>query len=153
MSKHDWWTLKDLPDLWDCWRCWWSNRFLPITISMLSSLLWNQVHGAAFIMTSDAQDWSSGKSFIPLIMGFDAMCQLFWLLTAIESRSSRMITILINPLMSCSARLPIYIYFLCAFSQSMPALHYFQFICLEFFCTVIMSKIIPQIMFPKTPHL
>lgn len=59
-----------------------------------------------------------GKSFIPLLLwGLVVMCRLFWL-RAPSSRSSRMITMLINPLMSCSARLPIYILFVSAFSQS-----------------------------------
>ncbi|MBD5233859.1 MAG: ferrous iron transport protein B [Bacteroidales bacterium] len=50
-----------------------------------------------------------GKSFIPLIMGFGCNVPAIIASRAIESRSSRIITILINPFMSCSARLPIYV--------------------------------------------
>ena len=50
-----------------------------------------------------------GKSFIPLIMGFGCNVPAIISTRAIESRSSRLITILINPFMSCSARLPIYV--------------------------------------------
>lgn len=50
-----------------------------------------------------------GKSFIPLIMGFGCNVPAIMASRSIESRSSRIITILINPFMSCSARLPIYI--------------------------------------------
>ncbi len=50
-----------------------------------------------------------GKSFIPLVMGFGCNVPAVMACRTIESRSSRLITILITPFMSCSARLPIYI--------------------------------------------
>lgn len=50
-----------------------------------------------------------GKSFIPLVMGFGCNVPAIMASRAIESRSSRIITILINPFMSCSARLPVYV--------------------------------------------
>jgi len=50
-----------------------------------------------------------GKSFIPLVMGFGCNVPAILATRAIESRSSRLITILINPFMSCSARLPLYV--------------------------------------------
>ena len=50
-----------------------------------------------------------GKSFIPLIMGFGCNVPAIMSARTIESKSSRIITILINPFMSCSARLPVYI--------------------------------------------
>lgn len=50
-----------------------------------------------------------GKSFIPLVMGFGCNVPAIMATRTIESRSSRLITILITPFMSCSARLPIYL--------------------------------------------
>ena len=50
-----------------------------------------------------------GKSFIPLIMGFGCNVPAIMASRTIESRNSRMITMLVNPLMSCSARLPVYV--------------------------------------------
>ncbi len=50
-----------------------------------------------------------GKSFIPLVMGFGCNVPAILSSRAIESRSSRIITILINPFMSCSARLPVFV--------------------------------------------
>lgn len=50
-----------------------------------------------------------GKSFIPLVMGFGCNVPAIMSTRIIESRSSRLITILITPFMSCSARIPIYI--------------------------------------------
>lgn len=50
-----------------------------------------------------------GKSFIPLVMGFGCNVPAIMSTRIIESHSSRLITILINPFISCSARIPIYI--------------------------------------------
>ena len=50
-----------------------------------------------------------GKSFIPLIMGFGCNVPAIMATRTIESRRSRLVTMLILPMMSCSARLPIYI--------------------------------------------
>lgn len=50
-----------------------------------------------------------GKSFIPLIMGFGCNVPAILSTRIIESKSSRLITILINPFISCSARIPIYV--------------------------------------------
>ncbi len=52
-----------------------------------------------------------GKSFIPLIMGFGCGVPAIMATRALESRRDRLLTILIIPLMSCSARLPVYILF------------------------------------------
>lgn len=49
-----------------------------------------------------------GKSFIPLVMGFGCNVPAIVAASTIESRSSRLITMVINPFMSCSARLPVY---------------------------------------------
>lgn len=50
-----------------------------------------------------------GKSFIPLVMGFGCNVPAIMSTRIIESQSSRLITILINPFISCSARIPIYV--------------------------------------------
>ena len=65
---------------------------------------------AAFIMEKLMHKMGlHGKSFIPLIMGFGCNVPAIMSTRTIESRRSRLITMLILPLMSCSARLPIYI--------------------------------------------
>lgn len=50
-----------------------------------------------------------GKSFIPLIMAFGCNVPAIMATRTIESRRSRLVTMLILPLFSCSARLPIYV--------------------------------------------
>lgn len=65
---------------------------------------------AAFIMDKLMHKMGlHGKSFIPLIMGFGCNVPAVMACRTIESRRSRLVTMLILPLMSCSARLPIYI--------------------------------------------
>lgn len=56
-----------------------------------------------------------GKSFIPLFMGFGCNVPAIMATRIIESRRDRLITMLITPFMSCSARLPVYILFISAF--------------------------------------
>jgi ferrous iron transport protein B len=50
-----------------------------------------------------------GKSFIPLIMGFGCNVPAIMATRTIENRNNRLLTMLINPFMSCSARLPVYL--------------------------------------------
>ena len=65
---------------------------------------------AAFIMDKIMHKMGlHGKSFIPLIMGFGCNVPAIMASRTIENRKSRLVTMLINPLMSCSARLPIYL--------------------------------------------
>ena len=65
---------------------------------------------AAFIMDKMMHGMGlHGKSFIPLVMGFGCNVPAVMATRTIESRRSRLITMLILPFMSCSARLPIYI--------------------------------------------
>ena len=71
---------------------------------------------AAFIMDKIMHKMGlHGKSFIPLIMGFGCNVPAIMASRTIENRKSRLITMLINPLMSCSARLPVYLLLVGAF--------------------------------------
>ena len=71
---------------------------------------------AAFIMDKIMHRMGlHGKSFIPLIMGFGCNVPAIMASRMIEDKKCRLITMLINPLMSCSARLPIYLVLVGAF--------------------------------------
>ncbi len=56
-----------------------------------------------------------GKSFIPMIMGFGCNVPAIMATRTLENRQDRLLTMLINPFMSCSARLPVYILIIAAF--------------------------------------
>jgi ferrous iron transport protein B len=65
---------------------------------------------AAFLMDKLMQKMGlQGKSFIPLIMGFGCNVPAIMATRTLENRNHRLLTMLINPFMSCSARLPVYI--------------------------------------------
>lgn len=59
-----------------------------------------------------------GKSFIPLLMGFGCNVPAIMATRTIENKSDRMVTMLIIPFMSCSARYPVYILLVSAFFVS-----------------------------------
>ncbi len=59
-----------------------------------------------------------GKSFIPMLMGFGCNVPAIMATRTLSNRSDRMLTMLINPFISCSARLPIYVLFISAFFVS-----------------------------------
>ncbi len=71
---------------------------------------------AAFIMDKLMHKMGlHGKSFIPLIMGFGCNVPAVMATRTVESRRARLITMLVLPMMSCSARLPIYVMIIGAF--------------------------------------
>jgi len=65
----------------------------------------------------------SGKSFVPLMSSFACAVPGVMATRVIENRRDRMVTILVAPLMSCSARLPVYLLLIAAF---IPATTYFS---------------------------
>ena len=88
--------------------------FLPQILILYTFISFMEDSGymsrAAFIMDRLMHSMGiHGKSFIPLIMGFGCNVPAVMATRTIESRRSRLITMMILPLMSCSARLPIYI--------------------------------------------
>ena len=94
--------------------------FLPQILILYAFISFMEDSGymarAAFIMDKVMHNMGlHGKSFIPLIMGFGCNVPAVMATRTIESRKSRLITMLILPFMSCSARLPIYIMIVGAF--------------------------------------
>jgi ferrous iron transport protein B len=63
-----------------------------------------------------------GRSFIPLIMGFGCNVPAIMATRTIENRNSRLVTMLMIPFMSCSARLPVYILVISAVFPHFPGL-------------------------------
>lgn len=62
----------------------------------------------------------SGKSFIPLLSSFACAIPGIMATRTIENRRDRLLTILVAPLMSCSARLPVYLLLCGAFVPNIP---------------------------------
>lgn len=104
---------------------------------------------AAFIMDR-AMHWIGlhGKSFIPMIMGFGCNVPAVMATRTLESEKDRNITILINPLMSCTARLPVYALFTAAFFTAHQGSVTFSLYLLGIILAVIMAKLFRRFLFP-----
>ncbi|MDD7318232.1 MAG: ferrous iron transport protein B [Prevotella sp.] len=101
---------------------------------------------AAFIMDKMMHGMGvHGKSFIPLIMGFGCNVPAVMATRTIESRRSRLVTMLVLPLTSCSARLPIYIMIVGAFF----AVEYQTYIMILLYATGIILAVIMSRIFSK----
>ena len=97
---------------------------------------------AAFIMDKIMHKMGlHGKSFIPLIMGFGCNVPAIMASRTIENRKSRLVTILINPLMSCSARLPIYLLLVGVFFPQHASLVLLSIYSLGIILAVIMARL------------
>jgi len=68
-----------------------------------------------------------GRSFIPLLLGFGCNVPAIMATRTIENPKDRLVTIMICPLMSCSARLPVYILFVAAFFTAYQGLVVYSF--------------------------
>ena len=100
---------------------------------------------AAFIMDKLMHGMGlHGKSFIPMIMGFGCNVPAIMATRTIESRNSRLITMLVLPFMSCSARLPIYIMIIGAFFASYQSLIMLSLYAIGIVVAIIMSRLLKR---------
>ncbi len=90
-----------------------------------------------------------GKSFIPLVMGFGCNVPAVMAARAIESRSSRAITVLITPFMSCSARLPIYVLLIGTFFEVHAALVFLGMYVLGVVVAALTARLLRRFFFKK----
>lgn len=111
---------------------------------------------AAFIMDKIMHKIGlHGKSFIPLVMGFGCNVPAIMATRTIESRSSRLITILINPFISCSARIPIYILLVGTFFPQYASLVFIGLYLFGIIVAVITAKLMRRFFFKidETPFV
>ncbi|MDO9511727.1 MAG: ferrous iron transport protein B [Bacteroidales bacterium] len=88
-----------------------------------------------------------GKSFIPLLMGFGCTVPAIMATRTLENRNDRLITMLINPFISCSARLPVYILLISAFFPGNSGTILFLIYSLGVFVAVITALLLKKTMF------
>ena len=125
--------------------------FLPniLILYMFISLLEDSGYmaRAAFIMDKLMHRMGlHGKSFIPMIMGFGCNVPAIMATRMIENRKSRLVTILIIPLMSCAGRLPIYILLAGAFFPSYGSLVMLGIYGLGILLAIFSAKVISRFM-------
>ena len=90
-----------------------------------------------------------GKSFIPLIMGFGCNVPAIMSSRTIESRQSRLITILVTPLMSCNARLPVYVLLAGAFFPRHAGIVFFGLYLLGIILAVLLARLFRKLFFKQ----
>lgn len=120
--------------------------FLPNIMILYAFISYMEDSGymarAAFIMDKMMHKMGlHGKSFIPMIMGFGCNIPAVMATRTIEDRKSRLITMLIIPLMSCSARLPVYIIIIGAFFPHCQALVLFAMYLIGVMMSILMAKL------------
>lgn len=128
--------------------------FLPNILILYAFISFMEDSGymarAAFIMDKVMHKMGlHGKSFIPLVMGFGCNVPAILATRTIESRNSRMITMLINPFMSCSARLPVYLLFVGVFFKPYASFVLFGLYFIGILIAVISARLFKKFLFPK----
>ena len=123
--------------------------FLPNIMILYAFISWMEDSGymsrAAFIMDKIMHKMGlHGKSFIPMIMGFGCNIPAIMGTRTIEDRRSRLITMLIIPLMSCSARLPVYIIIIGAFFPTHSALVLFTLYLVGIIMSIMMAHLLSK---------
>lgn len=126
--------------------------FLPSIVILYAFISFMEDSGymarAAFIMDKVMHKMGlHGKSFIPLIMGFGCNVPAILASRTIESKNSRMITILVNPFMSCTARLPVYLLFAGIFFGKYATFALFGLYLIGILLAVLSARIFRRFMF------
>ena len=97
---------------------------------------------AAFIMDKLMHRMGlHGKSFIPMIMGFGCNVPAIMATRTIEDRKSRLLTMLVIPMMSCSARIPVYVILVSAFFSKWAAFVLMGLYLFGMIMAVLMAKL------------
>lgn len=103
---------------------------------------------AAFIMDKVMHRMGiHGKSFIPMVMGFGCNVPAIMACRTIECRTSRLITIMVVPFMSCSARLPIYMMIVGTFFSEWAGTALFLLYLLGILMAVVSARLMRRFMF------
>ncbi len=105
---------------------------------------------AAFIMDKLMHKMGlHGKSFIPLIMGFGCNVPAVMATRTLDNRNDRLLTMLIIPFMSCSARLPVYVLLISAFFVSYQGAILFLIYVIGIVLAVLMGLFFKKTLFAK----
>lgn len=90
-----------------------------------------------------------GKSFIPLLMGFGCNVPAIMATRTLENKKDRLLTMLITPFMSCSARLPVYVLIISAFFPKNQGLILFSIYMIGIVLGIIVALILKSTLFAK----
>ncbi|MFH1767742.1 MAG: ferrous iron transport protein B, partial [Candidatus Omnitrophota bacterium] len=128
--------------------------FVPTIFSLFLAIAFLEYSGymarAAFIMDSFMHRIGlHGRSFIPMLLGFGCNVPAIMSTRTIEDRKDRLVTILVNPFISCGARLPVYVLFIGAFfPETMAGNVLFSLYILGILIAIILAKIFRKYILP-----
>ncbi|WP_292459730.1 ferrous iron transport protein B [Methanothermococcus sp.] len=130
--------------------------FLPPIICMFFAFSYLEDSGymsrAAFVMDKIMNKFGlHGKSIIPLVMGFGCNVPAIMSARTLEDEKDRILTILVNPLMSCSARLPVYVVFAGAFFSAYAGSVIMSMYVLGVVLALILAYIFRKVIFKGRP--
>ncbi len=91
-----------------------------------------------------------GKSFIPLVMGFGCNVPAIMATRTLGNKNDRLLTMLVNPFMSCSARLPVYILVIGAFFPDSPGTMLFSMYFIGVTLAILMAILFKKLLFKTT---
>jgi len=105
---------------------------------------------AAFIMDKLMHKMGlHGRSFIPMVMGFGCNVPAIMATRTIRNRGDRLLTMMIIPFMSCSARLPVYVVLISSFFPHYPALVFIGIYLLGIAVAILFSKLLNKTVFKR----
>jgi ferrous iron transport protein B len=105
---------------------------------------------AAFIMDKLMHKMGlHGRSFIPMVMGFGCNVPAIMATRTIRNRGDRLLTMMIIPFMSCSARLPVYVVLISAFFPNYPALVFVGIYLLGIAVAILFSRLLNRTVFKR----
>ncbi|MCK4642800.1 ferrous iron transport protein B [bacterium] len=105
---------------------------------------------AAFVMDGVMHKMGlHGKSFIPMILGFGCNVPAIMAARTLETRKDRILTVLVNPFMSCSARLPIYVLFASAFFTKHQGFIVFSIYMIGIIIAVFSARLFKKLFFKE----
>ena len=105
---------------------------------------------AAFIMDKLMHKMGlHGRSFIPMVMGFGCNVPAIMATRTIRNRGDRLLTMMIIPFMSCSARLPVYVVLISAFFPRYPALIFIGIYLLGIAVAILFSRLLNRTVFKR----
>jgi ferrous iron transport protein B len=90
-----------------------------------------------------------GKSFIPLLMGFGCNVPAIMATRTLENRKDRILTMLITPFMSCSARLPVYVLLISAFFPHNQGLVLLSIYAVGILMAIVSALVLKKLFFAK----
>ncbi|HEY3389283.1 MAG TPA: ferrous iron transport protein B [Prolixibacteraceae bacterium] len=90
-----------------------------------------------------------GKSFIPLVMGFGCNVPAIMATRTLDNKKDRILTMIITPFMSCSARLPVYVLLISAFFPQNQGLVLFSIYLIGIILAILVALVMKKVVFSK----